>query len=285
MLETSGLTTKRTRNNVRSHLTTPFSSPPAITLTDIPSGWLEKATEQMISLQWTWPIRSPFTVHRRRSLPPPTEINMSELSLTGWTKALYMLYAVLNHSERVRREDRSNSVHLSRRLLRCHRWSRWQTQLLLDFCVPWGSERNTTCRECAAAKLSASSHRERSYFFLCHIPVEVPEDTGAIFAHADEDTVGFAHKQAGDLSRVSVQVNLRLHLHLWWLRVFRQNTCEGDVCWWTLIPLIPFVCSLETCFEGNCDVTNDAESFSTIRAGVGWDVGAEAEGYKGTLLW
>lgn len=53
MLETSGLTTKRTRNNVHSHLTTPFSSPPAITLTDIPSGWLEKATEQMISLQWT----------------------------------------------------------------------------------------------------------------------------------------------------------------------------------------------------------------------------------------
>lgn len=28
----------------------------------------------MISLQWTWPIRSPFTVHRRRSLPPPTGI-------------------------------------------------------------------------------------------------------------------------------------------------------------------------------------------------------------------
>lgn len=56
-----------------AHLTTPFSRPPAMTLTDIPSGWLEKATEQMSSLQCTWPIRSPFTVHRRRSLPPPTE--------------------------------------------------------------------------------------------------------------------------------------------------------------------------------------------------------------------
>lgn len=33
------------------HLTTPFSRPPAMTLTDTPSGWLEKATEQMISLQ------------------------------------------------------------------------------------------------------------------------------------------------------------------------------------------------------------------------------------------
>lgn len=60
------------RSHVLHSRTTPFSSPPAITLTDIPSGWLEKATEQMISLQWTWPIRSPLTVHRRRSLPPPT---------------------------------------------------------------------------------------------------------------------------------------------------------------------------------------------------------------------
>lgn len=55
-----------------AHLTTPFSRPPAITLTDTPSGWLEKATEQMISRQCTWPIRSPLTVHSRRSLPPPT---------------------------------------------------------------------------------------------------------------------------------------------------------------------------------------------------------------------
>lgn len=55
-----------------AHLTTPFSRPPAITLTETPSGWLEKATEQMISRQCTWPIRSPLTVQSRRSLPPPT---------------------------------------------------------------------------------------------------------------------------------------------------------------------------------------------------------------------
>lgn len=41
------------RSHVLHSLTTPFASPPAITLTDIPSDWLEKATEQMISLQWT----------------------------------------------------------------------------------------------------------------------------------------------------------------------------------------------------------------------------------------
>lgn len=57
-----------------SHLTIPFSSPPAITLMDTPSGWLEKATEQMISLQWTCPTRSPFTVQSLRSLPPPAEM-------------------------------------------------------------------------------------------------------------------------------------------------------------------------------------------------------------------
>lgn len=54
------------------YLTTPFSRPPAITLTDTPSGWLENATEQMISRQWTWPIKSPLIVHSLKSLPPPT---------------------------------------------------------------------------------------------------------------------------------------------------------------------------------------------------------------------
>lgn len=50
----------------------PFLSPPAITLTDTPSGWLENAIEHIISLQCTCPIRSPFTVHSLKSLPPPT---------------------------------------------------------------------------------------------------------------------------------------------------------------------------------------------------------------------
>ncbi|KAL0609263.1 LOW QUALITY PROTEIN: hypothetical protein AAY473_021550 [Plecturocebus cupreus] len=45
----------------------------SITLIDIPSGWLEKATEQIISLQWTCPTRSPFTVQSLRSLPPPAK--------------------------------------------------------------------------------------------------------------------------------------------------------------------------------------------------------------------
>lgn len=57
-----------------THLTMPFSSPPAITLMDTPSGWLEKATEQTISLQWTCPTRSPFTVQSLRSLPPPAKM-------------------------------------------------------------------------------------------------------------------------------------------------------------------------------------------------------------------
>lgn len=64
---------KQTENQNLSHLTIPFSSPPAITLMDTPSGWLEKATEQMISLQCTCPTRSPFTVQSLRSLPPPAE--------------------------------------------------------------------------------------------------------------------------------------------------------------------------------------------------------------------
>lgn len=51
-----------------------------------------------------------------------------------------------------------------------------------------------------------------------HWPVEVPEDAGAVLADADEDAVGFADKQAGDFTCVSVQVDLRLHLHLWGLR-------------------------------------------------------------------
>lgn len=54
------------------------------------------------------------------------------------------------------------------------------------------------------------SHRRR--------PVEVPEDTRAVFAHADEDAVGFAHEQAGDVAGVSVQMNLRFHLYLCGLR-------------------------------------------------------------------
>lgn len=61
------------KNPDLAYLTIPFSKPPAITLIDTPSGWLEKATEQMISLQWTCPTRSPFTVHSLRSLPPPAK--------------------------------------------------------------------------------------------------------------------------------------------------------------------------------------------------------------------
>jgi len=61
------------RSHVLHNLTIPFSNPPAITLIDTPSGWLEKATEQMISLQWTCPTRSPFTVQSLRSLPPPAK--------------------------------------------------------------------------------------------------------------------------------------------------------------------------------------------------------------------
>lgn len=281
-LETSGQTTKRTRNNAHSHLTTPFSSPPAMTLTDIPSGWLEKATEQMISLQWTWPIRSPFTVHRRRSLPPPTEINMSELLLTGWAKTLashcILLHAVLNRSERVRREDRSVFT-----------WVADCCDVASGLAGRHSCYRTFVSHEALNVTQPAENVQRRSrqlhstergfFFFLYHIPVEVPEDTGAIFAHADEDAVGFAHKQAGDLCCVSIQVDLRLHLHLWWLGVFRQNTCDGDVCWRTFAPLIPFVCWLEMCFKGNCEVTNDAESFSTIRAGLGyWCGGRRLQG-------
>lgn len=51
-----------------------------------------------------------------------------------------------------------------------------------------------------------------------HQPVEVPEDAGAVLTDADEDAVGFADKQAGDFTCVSVQVDLRLHLHLRRLR-------------------------------------------------------------------
>lgn len=58
-----------------SYRTMPFSSPPATTLTDIPSGWFENATQEIISLQCTCPIRSPFTVQSLRSLPPPTRKN------------------------------------------------------------------------------------------------------------------------------------------------------------------------------------------------------------------
>lgn len=61
------------KSHVLHNLTMPFSNPPAMTLMDTPSGWLEKATEQMISLQWTCPTRSPFTVQSLRSLPPPAE--------------------------------------------------------------------------------------------------------------------------------------------------------------------------------------------------------------------
>lgn len=46
-------------------------------------------------------------------------------------------------------------------------------------------------------------------------PVEVPQDTGAVSANADEDAVGFTDEQACDLSRVTIQMNQRLHLHLY----------------------------------------------------------------------
>lgn len=59
-------------------------------------------------------------------------------------------------------------------------------------------------------------------------PVEVPQDTGAVLADTDEDAVGFAHKQAGDLPRVPVQVNLRLHLHLRGLWGFDTRTHEDS---------------------------------------------------------
>lgn len=80
------------RSHVLHNLTIPFSSPPAITLMDTPSGWFEKATEQMISLQWTCPTRSPFTVQSLRSLPPPAEshtvamspvVSLAETAVTG----------------------------------------------------------------------------------------------------------------------------------------------------------------------------------------------------------
>lgn len=45
------------KSHVLHSLTMPFSNPPAMTLMETPSGWLEKATEQMISLQWTCPTR------------------------------------------------------------------------------------------------------------------------------------------------------------------------------------------------------------------------------------
>lgn len=57
-----------------------------MTLTDTPSGWLEKATEQMISRQCTCPIRSPFTVHRRRSLPPPTGNKQTKKKIVEYYK-------------------------------------------------------------------------------------------------------------------------------------------------------------------------------------------------------
>lgn len=45
-------------------------------------------------------------------------------------------------------------------------------------------------------------------------PVEVPQDAGAVSADTDEDAVGLTDEQARDLRRVTVQMNLRLHLHL-----------------------------------------------------------------------
>lgn len=80
------------KSHVLHNLTMPFSNPPAMTLMDTPSGWLEKATEQMISLQWTCPTRSPFTVQSLRSLPPPAEshtvamspdVSLAETAVTG----------------------------------------------------------------------------------------------------------------------------------------------------------------------------------------------------------
>lgn len=74
------------------HLTVPFSRPPAITLMDTPSGWLENATEQMTSLQCTCPTRSPFTVQSLRSLPPPagtktTQVTEMEPPSRPWARA------------------------------------------------------------------------------------------------------------------------------------------------------------------------------------------------------
>lgn len=62
-----------------------------------------------------------------------------------------------------------------------------------------------------------------------HKPVEVPEDAGAVPTHADEDAVGFADEQARDLGRVTVQVNLRLHLHLCGLKNTRRTTVTADI--------------------------------------------------------
>lgn len=37
-----------------------------------------------------------------------------------------------------------------------------------------------------------------------HIPVQIPYDTGPIFAHTYHDAIGFADEQAGDLCSVSI---------------------------------------------------------------------------------
>lgn len=93
-----------------SYLTIPFSNPPAITLMDIPSGWLEKATEQMISLQWTCPTRSPFTVQSLRSLPPPATTSKLRQVTRVWVSLSPPLW-VLETSLRARLVSFSDEVY------------------------------------------------------------------------------------------------------------------------------------------------------------------------------
>lgn len=119
------------------YLTTPFSSPPAITLTDTPSGWLENATEQMISRQWTWPIKSPLIVHSLRSLPPPT-------AHTKRTSNDYLDYIHHFSSCFTLQLKHGNTTDQNHTLWRYRPSSHWPTLRSLDSCDPWDSVRNTT---------------------------------------------------------------------------------------------------------------------------------------------
>lgn len=140
------------------YLTTPFSRPPAITLTDTPSGWLENATEQMISRQWTWPIKSPLIVHSLKSLPPPTrhmQRNAEHHILCKWIfvcKYFQQLFTVWQvHGKPVNNKKRTDcrlyvtgNTHLNHRLWRYLLSSHWLTLRSLDSYDLWDSGRNTT---------------------------------------------------------------------------------------------------------------------------------------------
>jgi len=51
-----------------------------------------------------------------------------------------------------------------------------------------------------------------------HVPVQIPDDAGSIFADTYHYTVRFAHKQACYFCCVTIQMDLGLHFYLWRLK-------------------------------------------------------------------